>query len=337
MKNYDYKLLSKYRTQLMGIAIIWVVFYHSTINVASISYIYKIKKVGYGGVDVFLMLSGIGLYFGFQKCKNTITFYKRRLLRIIPTYLPVVFIFCVYYWVLGKMSFYSIIMNITTLSFWFNSENRFDWYIPSIMMLYLITPIYFYFFNRYNKYIVTFLVVFFGIFLSIILIKMPFHYLLIFTVRIPIFFIGILIGYWSDNNKFITILSFIKLIFMLVLGITLLSISLSYYNDYLWSAGLWWYPFILITLPLSMLLAIFLKYIDETKVIGLTVLTFLGTHSLEIYLFHERVLRISQPLMKYLLFDKFKLIFNIFCIIVSLFLAYFWKRAIFYLLKNGAK
>lgn len=35
-----------------------------------------------------------------------------------------------------------LFLNITTLCFWLNSSNKFDWFIPFIMVLYLVTPMY---------------------------------------------------------------------------------------------------------------------------------------------------------------------------------------------------
>ena len=58
-------LLSSYRGALMGVAIIWVMLYHlGDIDVSVISVIFG---VGYGGVDIFLFLSGFGLYFSLSK------------------------------------------------------------------------------------------------------------------------------------------------------------------------------------------------------------------------------------------------------------------------------
>ena len=65
-------LLSSYRGALMGIAIIWVMLYHlGNIDVSVISVIFG---VGYGGVDIFLFLSGFGLYFSMSKSWGGIFF-----------------------------------------------------------------------------------------------------------------------------------------------------------------------------------------------------------------------------------------------------------------------
>ena len=55
IKEFD--LLNLYRKELMGIAIILIMLFHSSINISI--FFDSIKKVGYFGVDIFLLLSGI--------------------------------------------------------------------------------------------------------------------------------------------------------------------------------------------------------------------------------------------------------------------------------------
>ena len=80
---YKYNILSKYRTELMGIAILWVMFFHLSIDINN-RILNLIKTIGYGGVDIFLMISGLGLYYAYKKNNNIKLFYKRRLLRLLP-------------------------------------------------------------------------------------------------------------------------------------------------------------------------------------------------------------------------------------------------------------
>jgi peptidoglycan/LPS O-acetylase OafA/YrhL len=62
-ENMNLKLLSKYRTELMGIAIFYIFLFH----IYDIGYAYKIRSYGYVGVDIFFMLSGIGLIYSWKK------------------------------------------------------------------------------------------------------------------------------------------------------------------------------------------------------------------------------------------------------------------------------
>lgn len=72
---YKYNILSKYRTELMGIAILWVMFFHLSIDINN-RILNLIKTIGYGGVDIFLMISGLGLYYAYKKNNNIKLFYK---------------------------------------------------------------------------------------------------------------------------------------------------------------------------------------------------------------------------------------------------------------------
>lgn len=52
----------KYKKELMGCSILWVMFYHSG-SVSQSSLCNMVKGIGYGGSDIFLFLSGMGIFF----------------------------------------------------------------------------------------------------------------------------------------------------------------------------------------------------------------------------------------------------------------------------------
>ena len=86
------------------------------------------------------MLSGLGLYYSYRKCSNPVSFYKRRVFRILPTYIPIVLGYYLLLYLLNLAPLKAIFLNITTPSFWFHSDYMFDWYIPALIVLYFITP-----------------------------------------------------------------------------------------------------------------------------------------------------------------------------------------------------
>lgn len=73
--TFDFSDFSKYRTQLMGISILLIMMFHV-----------GFFKCGYIGVEFFLLISAIGLFFSLSKDQRLIPFYKKRLIRILPAY-----------------------------------------------------------------------------------------------------------------------------------------------------------------------------------------------------------------------------------------------------------
>ena len=128
------QLISKYKTELMGFAILWVILFHS--NITS-SFIEPFTSLGYGGVDIFFFLSGYGLFFSSVKNDSLLSFYKKRFIRVFPTYMVVVFFTMLG---LGIFTIKTYFINISTLGYWLN-ESYFEWYIPSLFAFYLWFPL----------------------------------------------------------------------------------------------------------------------------------------------------------------------------------------------------
>lgn len=83
----DLSLLFKYRKFLMGFAALWILMTHEwqiVTNETSFFFVTEnfIKRIGFCGVDIFLLLSGMGLYYSLEK--NPVSrFYYNRLKRVI--------------------------------------------------------------------------------------------------------------------------------------------------------------------------------------------------------------------------------------------------------------
>ena len=130
-------LLSKYRTELMGFAIICVYLFHMS-DLKDMNIIFR---YGYMGVDIFILLSGIGLVYSWEKNSNIKNFYIKRFSRIFPAYFIVAVIYLVYKAIFEtKEGIKGSIYLLTGLNFW-KYGDRIFWYIPSIMALYIIFPL----------------------------------------------------------------------------------------------------------------------------------------------------------------------------------------------------
>ena len=68
MLSFDLSLISRFRTQLMGIATIMIIACHAPAsNVLMPSSIAKLLSLGNWGVDIFLFLSGVVVYYSLRK------------------------------------------------------------------------------------------------------------------------------------------------------------------------------------------------------------------------------------------------------------------------------
>ena len=68
----------------MGYSILWIMMLHFTfIQVKPLGFV---AQYGFAGVEIFMMVSGFGLFFSLEKDASLKHFYKKRLLRIFPTY-----------------------------------------------------------------------------------------------------------------------------------------------------------------------------------------------------------------------------------------------------------
>lgn len=132
-------IISKYRGELMGVAILLVLWYHIFTGTGS-SIIPGLSSIGYFGVDIFLFLSGIGLCYGYGKYKSVVQFYKRRVLRIYPTYLTAIIIGAL---LTTSFSIVDIIIKSVCVGYFLPvyGMSSFDWYVPTIILFYLIFPI----------------------------------------------------------------------------------------------------------------------------------------------------------------------------------------------------
>ena len=75
------KDISTFRSELMGWSILWIMMLHFTFN--QIKPLGFIAQYGFAGVDIFLFVSGFGLFYSLNKDHNLVSFYRKRLLRIL--------------------------------------------------------------------------------------------------------------------------------------------------------------------------------------------------------------------------------------------------------------
>jgi len=129
--NFSWGILSKYRNQIYGIAAIWIILFHGLrLGKCALSKNLKFLSgyIEHGnlGVEVFLFLSGIGLYFSLKN-KSITEFYMTRLKRILLPLLLIDGIYWLYLYLIGKIDFIQVVKNLTFYSFWFEGYGM-VWY-----------------------------------------------------------------------------------------------------------------------------------------------------------------------------------------------------------------
>ncbi len=185
-----------YRTHLMGIAALWIYIFHEWIplapNIPVIGFTEGfIKQIGFFGVDIFFLLSGMGLIHAIEKYSLS-EFYKRRFLRVLPPYvlMAIVLMFA------SGWSFPQFLKNLFGITFFTENIYALLWFVPAITILYVLFPLYYAVFKKTeNKTLFTGATIAIWLVASLIAAGHMRLDLFGFTNRIPIFLMGILLGW----------------------------------------------------------------------------------------------------------------------------------------------
>lgn len=186
--------ISGHRSILMALAIAAIVVYHFKCWVNGLPwYVGIILQYGYIGVDLFFFISGLGIGYSYEK--NSLgRFYLNRARRVLPSYFlyAIILVLVIFYG--GKaLSVMDILYKLSLLEY-INNCGGTDWYISTILILYILFPILFRIVQLTQVWFVllVFPVVFF---ISIII---DFHWVHQAAIqRIPMFVLGI----WCAINK----------------------------------------------------------------------------------------------------------------------------------------
>ena len=190
------KDISTYRSELMGWSILWIMMLHFTFD--QIKPLGFIAQYGYAGVDIFLFVSGFGLFNSLDKDDNLMNYYKKRLLRIFPTYFIIGFITNL---LITHDNIITYIFRYSTIGFWIGKEYA-EWFIPSIILLYFLAPFIKRLIDKKWYNIICILVVCLYVTALYYTDKEDIldrsHYFLLY--RIPAFIFGMTCAYWLKNN-----------------------------------------------------------------------------------------------------------------------------------------
>jgi len=179
----------------MGYAMIMVLIYHYGCWVFNI---FGEWNIGFVGVDIFMFLSGWGLVFSYEKSRDVKEFYKKRAIRILPTFYLMYLLIIAYRIVSPSLqeSVTSITLELSTLSYWLQTDpTPVDWFLNCIIGYYLIFPLLKKYISVTLLLIVTVCVVLFDLYATA-------RWDLASGIdRLPIFVFGILFAVSNYNRK----------------------------------------------------------------------------------------------------------------------------------------
>lgn len=321
---YNFNYISKKRNIILGIATLLVAYCHSTSllveNLFSIQIINNIlvfiREIGTIGVDIFLILSGVGLYYSFSKNKNLKQFYKKRAVRILPAAIIVAIIITM---LKGGYGVGKYLQRIFLLQFFIDGNLDF-WYFSFIIVLYFLYPLLHKMVEKYDyKFVIIFII---SIVLGNVLLMKYNIYLYnrfeIATTRIPVFIMGIWIGKksyeeWKINAKWLLLFLAMFLIIILLLY------SRMFISKYIVVRFLYCPLAVSIVVILSCVYTIFEKNSLLTRFF-----IWLGTYSMEIYLLYEYLVKNYYYLFNYK--DPYNISYYICMFVVTLILATVLRR-----------
>ena len=165
MIQFNVQDISKYRGQLMGIATLLVIFGHSVGNgVAMPRWMESLCGLSSVGVDIFLLVSGLGLWYSLTSLNGKYSRggYLRRYKRILIPYLIIIG-FQKVLSILHGMPIHQALFELSTLSYWVNHQGA--WFIAMLIPVYALTPFHYRICNKvknpvlYSLLLIAFVVV----------------------------------------------------------------------------------------------------------------------------------------------------------------------------------
>lgn len=257
-----------YRAEFMGIAAVMIILCHAASNLVLLPPpIQKILNIGNYGVDIFMFMSGLGMFYSLQNNIGSIKdWYKKRLIRIFIPYFIATFVYCMIRMYFSNFSFMDTILSLSTIDYWL--YHRGAWFVAAIIPLYFITPFLSKFIEtKKNKFFSVIVIVS----LLIILSKVDFfrneicENIQFVLGRVPMFVMGYYMARHIKNGETLKALH--------VIIISLISVSLFFFFN-IYTA---------LTIPILFVLAYLIQYLHRLSLID-KIMIFMGKISLESYL-----------------------------------------------------
>lgn len=294
-------LVSRYRQPIMGTAILWIMLLHEKTMLPEglirgflLSALVIFLDIG---VDIFLLISGMGtcrsLSHTFREedpARGIGRFYLRRCKRILPCYVLVVVLYCVIRSLYpGDFSWQDVFDQFSLITF-FTRGNLTEWFIAAILLLYFFSPLLYRVLENGKTGFCVLMAAVAAAALAIALLSSSGVLQMVnayFFARIPVFMTGMLlddrIRKEAGGFRLRTVVLFCLLLYVPYSLNRLFNGSI---NELCIERLLSW-P---IALCLTLLLGHFFEKHENSVIYR--VCAFLGTLTLELYLTHEKILKL---------------------------------------------
>ena len=298
------ELISKYRTQLMGMAILLVALFHSSINPVNDG-IGFLCFLGDMGVDIFFLVSGFGMYYTFLKKPTLKQFYIKRICRIVPAWFCINLVVHLLENNISDINWITFLKGMTGFNFWLDGS-LYYWYIPAALMFYFLTPFFMRMYEVDKKKAYGIMGGIWIILISVCLVIHTTKYF-IFLFRFPVYFIGIWLSDLAYHKKKLSNRNLFFLALVMVSGVAAEFFLKSNLDKSYMHYEYKYLIYLVIAVPLCIIVCALL---DKTNYY-FPVLYFLGGITLEIYLLHEFMLRRLTKWIGYVPFDSIGILYNI--------------------------
>ncbi len=288
-KGISLSILSTSRDKLFGLATLMVILFHSYVKLSVLfpnapivgEIIELVRSHCNKGVDMFLFMSGIGLFYSMSGKSKLKDFYKKRFVRILPA---VLIVSTIWFAIKGTGGLDGYLKNAFLISFFTDGVRNF-WYFALILVLYILYPLIHKFYEKSGTlgYVLSVLVV---IAINEILrasAPVIYKHIEIALTRIPVFLTGAWIG------KFVKQGVIVSKIWIPISTLVIFATYIFYwYMPLSESNFLYIYRYVGSIFGIA-LVFLFAVIFDKTaKGAFGTFLVWLGGYSMEIYLIHEK-------------------------------------------------
>lgn len=275
MFTFNLNIFSRYRAELMGVATLMIIVCHSPHYVTMPGWLATILGNGGTGCDVFLFLSGMGMFNSYmshvKKGKSIISWYWKRYVRI---FIPCAFIITgmmIYHGGLTKGSLGYYLVDLS--GFLYLTGNLALWYVSCALLLYLLTPLVHNILTRKKKWVWLALLCFCSLLFWYVDLgdSSLIHNWQFCISRFPSYFIGYTLAIYIKKNKESNMFVFVLLPLLLYSIFFVLNHTVGTNYSLFWTQGI----------PIMTVSALFINWVNSNVVNK--AFSFLGSISLESY------------------------------------------------------